>query len=291
MIALLLCAIAEAGAWTRGYGSYYFKVGADFYTAPQYASPATQVPGTTAAGLGPYFGQQYGAYGELGLLDPAIWRVQLALQAPLSVGRTSFLQEDTFGALAGHATVTRLGDVRLTPQVALAKRAPVAAGLEVKVPGYRNDSVCAGNPYRVYCPRPGEGQVDLTPYGAAGTPFAEHGFAEGRLGWRFRTDIVLGAEGPSVPLGDGPTWAATVGWTAGPVLAMVQADGVHVLGEDLVTPQAVRGGPAALWTLDDDLGLALEARFSADLWARATSRGYGGGLGVSLRGPGPGGGD
>ncbi len=216
-----------------------------------------------------------------------MWRVQLAVQAPLSVGRTTFSQSSTFGDLAGHATVTRLGDVRITPQIALHPTAPLAAGLEVKVPGYRNDTVCADNPYRVYCARPGEGQVDFTPYAAAGTPFARHGFVEGRLGWRWRTDSVIGSEPPTFELGDGPVWSATAGWTIGSLLALAQADGVTVVGDDDVTPRAVRAGPAAMLTVHERSGLALEARFSADLWAKATSRGYGGGLGVSVRSPGP----
>ena len=286
MITLLLavCGTAQAGAWTRELGSYYAKVGADLYTAPNYSSPATQLPGTDASAAGPYFGQQYGAYAEIGLLKAKFWRAQVALQTPIAVGHTTFRQESSFGALAGHATVVRLGDVRITPQVAVAKKLPLAVGLEAKIPGYKNDSVCVDNPYRVYCPRPGEGQVDLTPYGAAGTPFADHGFVEGRLGWRFRTDIVVGSEGPAFPLGDGPIWGANLGWSFGPLLALAQADGVSVLGNDELTPQSVRAGPAVLLTVDKKSGLALEARFSADVWAKATSQGYGGGLGVSIRG-------
>lgn len=282
---LLLTGAADAGAWTRESGGYYAKLGADLYTAPQYTNPATQLPGTDADAAGPYFGQQYGVYGELGLLRA--WRVQLAVQAPISVGRTTFRQESSFGDLAGHATVTRVGDVRITPQVALHPTAPVGLGVELKIPAYRNDSVCADNPYRVYCARPGEGQVDVTPYLTAGTPFARKGFVEGRLGWRWRTGLVVGSEPPQFALGDGPAWAATAGWTLGPLLALAVADGVTVVGRDATTPRAVRAGPAALLTVHEASGLALEARFSADVWAKATSRGYGGGLGVSVRSPGP----
>jgi hypothetical protein len=279
----LLAAAAEAGPWTRPAGSWYAKLGFDLYIAPEYVSPVTLTPGAAASGTTGYRGEQVGAYVELGVLPPDTWRVQLAIAAPLSVGHTHFAFDNGFGEIAGHATVGRLGDVRLTPQVALHPTAPLAAALEIKVPGYRNDSVCADNPYRIYCPRPGDGQVDLTPELLAGLSRGKV-FGEAAAGWRIRTDWVLGAEGPVTPLGDGPAFSVGGGWNAAPVLLMARVEGNFVPDpEDETTPEAVRAGPAALWTLDEDRGLGLEARFMADLWARGTSRGIGGGLGVSAR--------
>jgi hypothetical protein len=282
MVVLLVAAVASAGAWTRDVGSFYTKLGADLYAAPQYTSPATLLPGTDASAAGPFVGEQVAAYGEVGLLDRAIWRFQLAAAVPLSIGHTAFESDGPFGRLAGRTVVARVGDVRITPQVALAKQAPLAAALEVKVPAYRNDSVCAGNPYRVYCARPGEGQVDVTPWLYAGFTKG-HGFAELGGGYRVRTGWVIGSEGPAAPLGDGPVWAVTGGWTFGELLAMLKADGVHVLGADAVTPRAIRAGPSVLYTVAPKAGIAVEARFEADVVATATSRGIGGGLGVSAR--------
>ncbi|MBA2319560.1 MAG: hypothetical protein H0V89_00260 [Deltaproteobacteria bacterium] len=282
MILALLAGLASAGAWTRPAGGYYAKLGFDLYVAPEYVSPVTATPGASTGGTNGFRGEAIGAVVELGILDPEVWRVQVGVGVPLTIGHTQFAFGSAFGRTAGHTQVVRVGDVRITPQIALHPKLPLAAALEVKVPAYRNDTVCADNPYRVYCPRPGEGQVDYTPHALAGLASGDF-FGELLAGWRIRTDQVIGAEAPVSPLGDGPVWAVTGGWDVSDVLLIARVEGNHVLGEDLVTPQAVRAGPAVLWTFDADRGLALEGRFAADVWARGTSRGLGGGVGLSAR--------
>jgi hypothetical protein len=278
----LLAASALAGPWTRPLGGYYAKLGADLYVAPQYVSPVAVVPGATASGVEGFRGEQLTAYAEVGLVDPDDWRGQLALAVPLTIGHTEFAYDDAFGEVRGHTTVVRAGDVRLTPQVALHRTAPVAAALEIKVPAYRNDGVCRDHPYRVFCPRPGDGQVDLTPLALAGSS-REAWFGELSAGWKVRTDLVLGAEGPVAPLGDGPVWTAAGGWTPGDLVLIARFEGNHVLGDDRLTPQVVRAGPTALYTFARKAGLAIEARFAADMWAKGASRGVGGGVGLSAR--------
>ncbi len=275
--------LALAGPWTRSAGEYYAKLAVDAYSAPEYRSPVTALPGVTESGTTGFRGEQFSAWVEFGALPEGAWRAQLALSVPVTAGHTEFDFDNGFGRVRGHTTVVRVGDVRLVPQVALHPTAPIAAALELKVPAYRNDSVCRDSPYRIYCPRPGDGQIDLTPSVLAGVS-NPHGFAEFSAGWRIRTDWVLGAEGPPRPLGDGPAFAAAGGGHLSSLLLIARVEGNLVLNpDDAITPQAVRLGPAALWTVHEATGTALEARFMADLWSKGTARGVGGGVGVSAR--------
>lgn len=273
----LACA-ALAGPWTRDLGSYYAKAGADGYWAGSY-----QQPGVATRDEDRFLGQQYGVYGELGLSKAH--PVQLSLGAPVSVGTLWFVRREGTGVAEGRATVHRLGDLRVRPQVALHPDAPVALAVEVKLPLYRVDSVCDEEPaFRAICPRPGDGQVDVMPMLLGGLPFGDDAFGELGLGWLHRTETFVG-EDSGLRFGDSVVVNAGGGVWAGPVLAMVKADANVAPWLDettsATTSQVVRVGPAAL--VDVAEGVGLEARFQADLWAKNAARGLGFGVGISAR--------
>lgn len=266
---------AEAGAWTRSRGEYYAKLGADVYVAGDYV-----VPGGGDAATQSYVGQQYGAYAELGLSSGH--PVQLAASVPFTVGAVAFERSDTFQTATGRIVSARMGDLRFRPQVALHRDLPLAVAVEVKVPLYAVDRICADEgPYRDLCPRPGDGQVDLTEWVLAGASLAALPlWGEVGLGYQHRTEWFVGWD-TDLQLADAVVWAATVGANAGALIAMVKADGAHPLRDDGVTPGAVRLGPGVLYTVGGEVGL--EARAQWDVQARAASRGMSVGAGVSVR--------
>lgn len=267
-------AAALAGPWTRDAGSFYAKAGADGYWAGSY-----QQPGVATRDEDRFLGQQYGAYAELGLSKGH--PVQVAAGAPVSVGTLWFVRREGTGVAEGRATVHRLGDLRVRPQVALHPKAPVALAVEVKLPLYRVDSVCDEEPaFRAICPRPGDGQVDVMPLLLGGAPLGERGFVEAGAGWLHRTEAFVG-EPTGLGFADSVVVNAGGGAWAGPVLAMLKLDANVSPVVDETTAQALRVGPAAL--VDVAEGVGIEARFQADVWARNAARGVGFGLGLSAR--------
>lgn len=267
----LLVASAHAGGWTRDKGQYYVKAGADVYVALTYVEPGTDEPVD-----GSYFGQQYGAYAEVGL--PLPHPVQVSASAPLVIGTATGEGATVSGPLSLRATTVRAGDLRLAAQTALTKKAPLAAGVEVKIPLYDNTTV--GEDFGAFAdvfPEPGDGQVDGTAWLFAGASPSSATFVQGALGYRHRWD----ASGQGFELVDGIPFAASGGVTTGSFLWMAQVDGIANLVSDETTRQYLSVGPAAMWTFTD--GLALELRGATELWARNASRGIGAGIGLSAR--------
>lgn len=274
LLGLLAPPVAHGGAWTRPLGSHYAKVGADWFVSRQ-----PFVPDGAEGAVQRFVGHHYGGYLEVGLSPKH--PVQLAISAPVTVGVATFEQSDSFQRATGSLSVTRPGDLRVRPQIALHRTLPLAAAVEARVPLYRIDGICEGDPLAGLCPRPGDGQVDITGWllaGAAlaGTPL----WGEIGLGYVHRTAWFLGWDTP-YRFGDGAAWSAAVGAQAGPALLMVKGDGVQPWVADDITARFARVGPAVL--VDVHAGLALEGRLQVDLATRAISRGVGFGVGVSHR--------
>ncbi len=267
---------AAAGAWTKGFGGHYVKLSADFYRATGYVDPSTGEETDFS-----FFGQQYGLYGELGVFPPH--PIQLSVQLPLSVGTTWFEVPGLGEQGTGHATTTRLGDLRAALQVAILHRAfQLAVAAELKLPLYANDSVGEEyGAYRIVFPLVGDGQVDLTGWvflggGLPGIPV----WIEGGVGYRHRSERFVGWDTDLVFV-DGIPFRATVGLDVHPLIVMAQLDGIRNLRDDEVTRQNLALGPAVMVTVWN--GLAIEARFQGDLWARNVAQGFGFGVGVSWR--------
>jgi len=279
LLAILWPSSALAGPWTRELWSYYAKVGADFYSATGYVDPET---GERKGGE--YFGQQYGAYGEVGV-SPG-WPVQVSLLIPVSMGTATFRDEFRFGNSEGHATTTRLGDGRLAVQTSILRApAPLAIGAELKLPLYSNGDVGEefGQEYVVHFPFPGDGQIDLTGWLLSGSsvPGAPMWFEWG-IGYRHRTEEFIGWN-PDATLVDSVVYRALVGGALGPVLLMGLLDGNANLEKDRFSREALSAGPTILWTFWR--GLALEGRLAWELEARNQSKGFGFGFGLSYRDP------
>jgi hypothetical protein len=273
LLALGVSTLAEAGPWTREKGSYYTKTGADGYWALDWDQAGSAVMDSDR-----YLGQQYSVYGELGL--PTGHPVQLAISAPLTVGTVWFTRKADGQTAEGRATVMRAGDLRLRPQVAIHPTKPIAAALEIKLPMYGVDGVCDDNPqFRDLCPRPGDGQIDLTGWALVGGGF-NWGFAEVGLGYQHRTEWYLGWDTP-LAFGDSVVFTAGGGASAGPVLIMARVDGNWWPDDDGVTSQQTRVGPSVL--VDVAEGIAIEARSQLDVVARHAGRGLGFGVGISAR--------
>ncbi len=298
----LLCAVALAGPWTRDQGSVYAKLGADGYRTLRYVLPAETGIGVAEAATQSFFGHQYSLYAEIGVSDG--WPIQLAGRIPLTVGQTRFSTEDGLRTVMGTATSVRGGDLELFPQIALTRRWPVAFALGVKIPLYNIDAICRESPYKAFCPRPGDGQLDLTPWLLAGGSFAGgRAWIEGQLGYRHRTELFRNWDTQRAFV-DSFAFGGTVGARWGPALAMLRLDGNRNFaglfytpmpddpalrdaveangGEDPFTAQSVRVGPQGMLFLTEHW--ALEARAAWDLWARSTSIGVGFGVGLSWSG-------
>lgn len=278
MIVAALAAAAYAGAWTKEAGEVYAKLGADFYDPLVYVDPATGEETELR-----YFGQQYGAYAEVGVLDAR--PVQLDVYVPVSVGRTAFEVTGVDGDGTGVATTTRLGDARVAIQAALWRRGvQVAAAVGAKVPLYANDRVGAAYPaWQPFFPLVGDGQLDVEARLHAGgsvpdTPF----WLEGLVGYRHRTEVFLGWTPPGgLAFVDGVPFRATLGARLGPAYVMGEVDGlVNVVADD-VTRQGVAAGPKLL--VDVGRGFGVEARAAWDVWAVHAPRGVSFGGGVSWR--------
>lgn len=274
---LLLPSAAEAGAWTRSLGSYYAKAGVDLYQASTYQ--AADVVSDDTQG---FRGYQIGVYGEFGLLE--IHPVQVSIQAPWA-SSTLYLREK-IGNIRPRATTRRLGDLRLTLQTSvLPDGGPISAAVEVKIPMYSNDSV--GSQYAGYeetFPLAGEGQVDVTGWLLGGASFGDGPFwGEAQVGFQHRTQSYIGWSDRDDELDflDRLRFGGGFGLTEGALVAILRVDGQKALGTDIYTAENLSLGPVVL--VDIAEGIALEGRFSADVWANNATRGYGMGTGFSIR--------
>ncbi|MCO4746150.1 MAG: hypothetical protein KC912_15240 [Proteobacteria bacterium] len=275
-LALVLCSTtAEAGAWTRSLGSFYTKVGVDAYAASKYqAADFVSTDGQS------FLGYQIGVYGEVGLLK--VHPLMVAVQAPWA-SSTLFLEEKT-GSFRPRATTRRLGDLRFTAQTSLLPDGgPLSASVEVKVPMYANDSV--GSRYGGFeelFPLAGEGQVDLTGWILGGASFGGPLWGEAAVGYQHRTQGFIGWRNHGdLNFLDRIRFGAGLGFSEGPVVAILRVDGQKAIGADAITAESVSAGPVLL--VDVAEGLAIEGRFSADLWANNATQGFGFGTGVSIR--------
>jgi hypothetical protein len=269
---------AEAGAWTKSFGSYYAKVGADFYKPGAYVDTETGEETSDS-----YFGQSYGVYIEVGLFP--LWPLQVSVHLPVSVGTVTFTDPKSFGEEAAKATTTRLGDLRIGFQGAILKKTvQLSLGIQVKIPLYSNDRVGDGfSTYKEVFPLPGDGQIDINPQvhiggGIPGTPL----WMTGGVGYLHRTSTFIGWD-TDLDFVDSLTFTYTFGANAGPVLIMFQLDGNKNFLDDSVTRQALSLGPALavnVWR-----GLSISARFQGEVWAQNAPRGISFGLGLSYERP------
>lgn len=274
---LALCGPAEAGAWTRAWGELYVKGGVDVYKALRFVLPGTSTPVD-----GSYFGQQASLYGEAGLSKGH--PVQLGLSLPVVNGDARTTATDALGDIEVHTGVTRMGDLRLLPQIALSRKHPISLAVEAKIPLYANGKI--GNSaytWQELFPRPGDGQVDLTAWLAAGGSAWEGGFFELSAGYRWRTEAFVGWS-TSARFVDGVPAIAKVGHRLGPALLLVDVDVLVNVAQSDITRQWLRTGFGALIDLGDK-GVAVELRAAGEPWARAASQGIGGGVGLSYRKP------
>lgn len=279
MIALV--ASAYGGAWTKEAGQVYAKVGGDVYFSDRYVAPAAPEGAVETAEVdgGTYLGQQYAAYAEVGLLKA--WKVQASLAAPLLVVGSRTLPGDAMGTYSIRATTARAGDLRGALQVALHPEVPIALAVDVKVPAYANGTV--GQEFMALAeifPKPGDGQVDLGAMLLAGASPWKGGFVEGGAGFVHRTEAFVGFD-TDVKLSDGARLLLKGGHVFGPVIPVVGVEATLSPAATEYTRAFASAYATAL--LDVVEGLAIEPRFSYDLYARATSKGIGGGLGVSYR--------
>ena len=207
---------------------------------------------------------------------------QIAAGLPFTASTLWFTRVTQNERAEGRATMHRLGDLRLRPQIGLLPdKKPVALAVEVKIPAYSVDSICADTPqFAIVCPRPGDGQIDITPTVLAGGGVGKRGFAEVSLGYMYRSDWFVGWDTPTT-FSDSIVFSAGGGYPHKKALFMLKLDGNLWPVDDGITQQAVRLGPAML--LDIKQGLALEARTQVDLYARHAAQGLGFGLGLSAR--------
>lgn len=276
LAALLVSPAAHAGAWTRDLGSFYAKVGLDLYGARNFTL------GGRVAGEGQsYFGRQLNLYGEAGLMP--WWRVQLVASLPVVSSGTLFESKVKIPASGPRATTVRVGDLRVGLQAAVHPDLPLAVQVEAKIPMYSNRRVGLdyGRSYQELFPLPGDGQVDLTFWFLGGfavkdTPL----WNDAGVGYRYRSEWFVDWS-PDLEFVDGIAFYDTFGATLGRWVPMLRVDGIVNLRSDEVTRQYVALGPVLLVDLVE--GLAVEARFSADLWSRNAAQGFGGGIGISIR--------
>lgn len=281
--ALLAPSLAHAGAWTKGWGEYYTKLGADYYKAARYVDPAT---GEEIEGLS-FFGHQYSLYGEFGVLP--VWPLQVSFFVPVTIGTTTFEDDMVFQpGERGRASSTRFGDAKFSLQAAILKKGfQLSPSFDVKVPLYSNDNV--GSKFGIWSeafPLPGDGQLDFTGWINLGgaiprTPM----FMQGGVGYRHRSDVFVGYD-TDLDFVDGIPFTYTLGVNVGPLLGMFQVDGVKNLRADEITRENLSLGAAMFLTVWR--GLALEARFAAEVWANNAAQGISAGVGLSWRMPYPG---
>ena len=271
-----MTAPAWGGAWTKPYGEHYVRAGADYYVPLSWAGTETGDVTPTS-----FVGHQYSIYGEIGVLP---WHpVQVTVALPLTYNDFRFTVEGS--SQPGQATSLRPGDARLGLQVALwTKKVQLSLATEVKVPMYARANIGAEYGERAALfPLAGDGQIDLTPFVQIGGGFDRY-FAEGRVGYRFRTEAFIGPS-PGTSYVDAIPLGAKLGGTFGPVVALVEVDGAVSVRSDAFSQSRVSVGATGLFTVWQ--GLALEARFAGEVWARNAPVGLGFGVGMSWRMPYP----
>jgi len=270
----LAISLGHAGPWTRDLGSFYVQGGADVYVPAEYVQRGRPARATDDR----FTGTLYSLYGEVGV-SPA-HPVQVVFSLPFARYRVDFEREDAFRTAVGSVTTNRLQDLRVMPQVALHPDAPLAVGLEVKQPLYRNGEICSD--YAVFgdvCAVPGDGQTDITPWVLAGaTAGAAPFWAELGLGYLHRTERFVGWD-PDLAFVDGFTWQSNLGVDLGGSLWMLKSRGVKNLARDRVTNEFAAIAPGVLFTFWDHLGLDIHV--SWEVWANNQSRGVTYGAGVS----------
>ncbi len=275
---LLLVSVAFGGPWTRDLGSVYSKVGADWFRAGAYVAPSASDQATKG-----FLGTQFSAYVEAGL-SPA-HPIQLSVSVPLATNRVEIEQEDAFGRTTGTVKTTRMGDIRIRPQVALHPDLPLAAAVDLKIPLYQVDSICAKPAqiaYQDICPRPGDGQIDISEWMLAGAAQGK-AFGELGLGYMHRTEWFIGWN-TRIEVADNMLFSAGGGaWLLDRILLMAKCEGNIPVLRDGLTPGAIRLGPALL--VDIVEGFALEARLQRDVWVVNNAKGTGYGFGLSWRRP------
>ena len=285
LLGLLLAApsSAQAGAWSKNFGELYTKVGADFYKAARYVDPNT---GEEVEGLD-FFGQQYSLYAEVGVLPK--WPLQLSVLLPLSVGISHFPDETIFAeGDTGRATTIRLGDMRVQVQTAILRKGfQLSPAVELKIPLYGNGEVGSKfGTWREAFPLPGDGQLDVTGWIYLGGALAKTPmFVQGGVGYRHRSSTFIGWE-TDLDFVDGIPFTATWGVNLGPILAMLQVDGIKNIRDDEITRENLSVGVgifASVWR-----GLAIEGRFAGEVWANNAAQGISFGVGLSWRLPYPG---
>jgi hypothetical protein len=283
LIALLVPSVAHAGAWTKGWGEYYTKIGADYYKAARYVDPST---GEEVEGLN-FFGHQYSVYGEFGVLP--VWPLQVSFFVPVSIGISTFEDDMNFDeGETGRASSTHFGDAKVSLQAAILKKGfQLSPSFDLKIPLYSNDKI--GSDFGVWreaFPVPGDGQLDFTGWinlgaGIPKTPM----FMQGGVGYRHRSSVFVGWD-TDLDFVDGIPFTYTLGANLGPLLGMFQVDGIKNLKEDEITRENLALGVAMFLTVYK--GLAVEARFAGEVWANNAAQGISAGVGLSWRMPYPG---
>ena len=267
MIALWIVSNAGAGAWTRDAGSVYAKTSVDAYGSSQYVDPRGIAVDAS------FHGEAVATYVEVGVLD----NLQITAQVPLQSGTNSF----PVGTEEGHATSVRMGDLWVGLQTGLlGKPFRLAVSVEGKIPLYSNDSVGQdGGAYRAYFPLPGDGQIDLGAWlwGGGSIPGTQL-WGQIGAGYRYRSSWFVGFV-TDADFSDGVPMRGQLGLGTKGNWISLNVDAFQALVNDDLTREWVTAGPSGGYALGR--GFALEARVSVDLYTRHSSKGVGGGVGVS----------
>jgi hypothetical protein len=277
---LAACALAapeaHAGAWTRGFGEHYLRVGFEHYQASRYEDAQGPARGGTE-----YVARGLHLYGEVGVL-PA-HPLQLSVSLPVAAGTLEFPVERAVDGAPGRASTVRAGDLRAAVQTAvLSGDLQLAVALELKLPLYANDGVGGDHPgYEDVFPLPGDGQIDLAPWLLAGRSLGP-AFVEAAVGWVWRTEAFLGYT-TDARFSDGFAWRAKGGVGFGPLLGLLELDGMVAAPLNEHTREWIRLAPQVALTLWE--GLALDLRGGIDLWSRNAPQGFAVGAGLSWRSP------
>lgn len=281
LLLLLAPATARAGAWTKGFGDFYAKIGHDWYGALRFV----QTDGTEVDAR--YVGAQHSVYAEVGILP--VHPLQLLVHVPVSMGSVSFADPRWLPDGRGTALTTRLGDLRLGLQgsvvpPAVREHFQLALAFDAKIPLYDNGDVGKDHGYwGRYFANPGDGNVDFTGMVRLGAsiPGSPLWFEVG-VGYRHRADLFVGFD-PSYRYVDGIPVEVTLGANLGKVLVILDAGGVSNVARDDVTREWLALGLSALVPLPH--GMGLQARVGGEPWARNASQGIAGSFGMYFTPP------
>ncbi len=279
LLALAAPMEAEAGAWSRDFGSAYAKLEGGVYIATDYVDPRTDEPVS-----GRFVGQRYSLYAEVGILP---WHpIQVTASVPfLTVGTLWFTDERRFGAgEEARAQTVRAGDLDVSLQGSVLPPAwplKASASFAVKVPMYANDRV--GEAFGVWqdaFPLPGDGQIDVTGLLLVGgaVPGDVAPWFEGSVGYRHRTEAFVDYRTDRAFV-DGVPFSFAVGLKLPRGYALARLDGLVNVEEDEHTRQGVV--VSAQGAVELGRGLAVEGRFAGEPWVRGASQGISFGLGLS----------